>query len=132
MVAEVDAMPGGYVCSASFKDALGPATRSGRSRPGTGRSASCTPSSSGPSTPPTPHFLYYPAKSFADSPEFTLTKALLRVLVQVLDQVLDQATAPGGHGEGRLSGIWLLKWGVGGGTEPPRLPGFTTSLAVHR
>ena len=24
MVAEVDAMPGGYVCSASFKDALGP------------------------------------------------------------------------------------------------------------
>ena len=33
---------------------LVPATRSGGSRPGTGRSASCTPSSSGPSTPPTP------------------------------------------------------------------------------
>jgi hypothetical protein len=49
MVVEVDAMPGGYVCSASFK-----ATPSSRSRPVTGRSASCTPRSSGPSTPPTP------------------------------------------------------------------------------
>jgi hypothetical protein len=54
MVVEVDAMPGGYVCSASFKGSLGPGDAVSRSRPAIGRSASCTPRSSGPSTPPTP------------------------------------------------------------------------------
>ena len=54
MVVEVDAMPGGYVCSASFKAPSAQATPSSGSRPGTGPSASCSPSSSGPSTRPTP------------------------------------------------------------------------------
>jgi hypothetical protein len=47
LVVEVDAMPGGYVCSASFKRTLGTPT-SRRWPRASGRSASCTPRNGGP------------------------------------------------------------------------------------
>ena len=52
MVVELDAMPGGYVCSASMKGRLGGDVRELRRRR-EARSASCSPRSSARSTPRT-------------------------------------------------------------------------------
>ena len=50
LVVEVDARPGGYVCSASFREPWGPST-SRRWLRASGRSASCAPRNSGPFSP---------------------------------------------------------------------------------